>query len=81
MEEWDKGKRTRENQDGEESSGREGHAQWGIPDAESLQITTIKPRLPGDIGTLGQRHHGHIGDNMGAGAWVRGMEDYGQHPE
>lgn len=51
-----------------------GHSQWGIPDTESLQIATIKARLPGDIGTLGQRHHGHIGDNVGAGAWGGGIE-------
>lgn len=44
-----------------------GHSQRGIPDTESLQIATIKARLPRDVGTLGQRHHGHIGDNMGAG--------------
>lgn len=46
-----------------------GHSQGGIPDTESLQVATIKARLPGDIGTLGQRHHRHIGDSMGAGAW------------
>ena len=51
-----------------------GHSQGGIPDTESLQIATIKARLPGDIGTLGQRYHGHIGDNVGAGAWVGAME-------
>lgn len=28
-------------------------SQWGIPDTESLQIATIKARLPRDIGTLG----------------------------
>lgn len=51
-----------------------GRSQWGVPDAESLQVATIKARLPGDIGTLGQRHDGHIGDNVGAGAWVGGTE-------
>lgn len=50
------------------------HSQRGIPDTESLQIATIKARLPRDIGTLGQRHHRHMGDDMGAGAWVGGME-------
>lgn len=65
------GQKARENQSGEERSGL-GHSQWGVPDAESLQIATIKARLPGDIGTLGQGHHGHIGDYVGAGAWVEG---------
>lgn len=51
-----------------------GRSQWGVPDAESLHVATIKARLPGDVGTLGQRHDGHIGDDVGAGAWVGGTE-------
>lgn len=59
-------------------TGGAGHSQRGIPDTESLQIATIKARLPGDIGTLGQRHHGHIGDNVWAGAWGGGIEWMGE---
>lgn len=60
-----------------------GHSQWGVPDAESLQVAAIKARLPGDIGTLGHGYHRHIGDHMGAGSWAGegdGRREAGQAP-
>jgi len=46
-----------------------GDSQRCVPDAEPLEITPVKPWLPGDVGCQQEREHRDVGDSVRTGTW------------
>lgn len=49
-------------------------SQRRVPNAEPLEVASIKAWLPGDVGRQQQREHGDVGDGVRTGSWHGGRE-------